>query len=65
VGQKEIIRREYFLNRRSMREIARELHHGRAVIRKAIYDPRIFSWLVFTGFLHTICTPKGKRGRLI
>ena len=36
VDQKEIIRREYFLNRKSMREIARELHHGRAVIRKAI-----------------------------
>ena len=41
VDQKEIIRREYFLNRRSMREIARELHHGRSVIRKAIYDPGI------------------------
>jgi len=36
VDQKEIIRREYFLNRKSMREIAREWHHGRAVIRKAI-----------------------------
>jgi transposase len=41
VDQKEIIRREYFLNRKSMREIAKELHHGRAVIRKAIYDPGI------------------------
>ena len=41
MDQKEIIRREYFLNRKSMREIARELHHGRAVIRKAIYDPGI------------------------
>jgi transposase len=41
VDQKEIIRREYFLKRKSMREIARELHHGRAVIRKAIYDPGI------------------------
>ena len=41
VDQKEIIRREYFLNRKSMREIARELHHGRATIRKAIYDPGI------------------------
>ena len=30
VDQKEIIRREYFLNRKSMREIARELRHGRA-----------------------------------
>jgi len=44
VDQKEIIRREYFLNRKSMREIARELHHGRAVIRKAIYDPGIPSY---------------------
>lgn len=41
VDQKEIIRREYFLNRKSMREIARELHHSRKTIRKAIYDPRI------------------------
>ncbi len=41
VDQKEIIRREYFLNRKSIREIAKELHHGRATIRKAIYDPGI------------------------
>jgi transposase len=41
VDQKEIIRREYFLKRKSMREIAKELHHGRATIRKAIYDPGI------------------------
>jgi transposase len=41
VDQKEIIRREYFLNRKSMREIAKELHHGRTAIRKAIYDPGI------------------------
>ena len=41
VDQKEIIRREYFLNRKSMREIARELRHGRTTIRKAIYDPGI------------------------
>ncbi len=41
VDQKEIIRREYFLNRKSMREIAKELHHGRKTIRKAIYDPGI------------------------
>ena len=41
VDQKEIIRREYFLNRKSMREIARELHHSRKTIRKAIYDPGI------------------------
>lgn len=41
MDQKETIRREYFLNRKSMREIAKELHHGRATIRKAIYDPGI------------------------
>lgn len=41
MDQKEIIRREYFLNRKSMREIAKELHHGRTTIRKAIYDPGI------------------------
>jgi nucleoside-diphosphate-sugar epimerase len=31
VDQNEIIRREYFLNRKSMREIAKELHHGRPI----------------------------------
>jgi hypothetical protein len=41
VDQKELIRREFFLNRKSMREIAKELRHGRATIRKAIYDPGI------------------------
>ncbi len=41
VDQKEITRREYFLNRKSMREIARKLHHSRKTIRKAIYDPGI------------------------
>ena len=41
MDQKEIIRREYFMNRKSIREIARELHHGRDTIRKAIYDPGI------------------------
>jgi hypothetical protein len=41
VDQKEIIRREYFLNRKSMRQIAKERHHGRKTIRKAIYDPGI------------------------
>jgi hypothetical protein len=39
VDQKETLRREYFLNRKSMREIAKELHHGRTTIRKAIYGP--------------------------
>jgi len=41
VDQKEFIRREYFLNRKSMRQIARELHHSRRTIRKAIYDPGV------------------------
>ena len=41
VDEKEIIRREYFLHRKSMRQIAREMHHGRKTIRKAIYDPGI------------------------
>jgi transposase len=41
VDQKEIIRLEYFLNRKSMRGIAKELHHSRKTIRKAIYDPGV------------------------
>jgi transposase len=41
VEEKEIIRREYFLNRKSIRQISRELHRSRKTIRKAIYDPGI------------------------
>jgi transposase len=39
VDEKERIRRAYFLQRKSMRQIARELHHARRTVRKAIYDP--------------------------
>ena len=59
VDQKEIIRREYFLNRKSMREIARELHHGRAVIRKAIYDPGI------PAYKRNVPAPKRAIGALV
>ncbi len=41
VDQKEIIRREYFIKRKSMRQIAREFHHSRKTIHKAIMDPGI------------------------
>ena len=41
VDQKEIIRREYFIKRKSMRQIAREFKHSRKTIRKAIMDPGI------------------------
>jgi transposase len=41
VDQKEIIRREYFIKRKSMRQIAREFHHSRKTILKAIMDPGI------------------------
>ena len=59
MDQKEIIRREYFLNRKSMREIARELHHGRAVIRKAIYDPGI------PAYKRNVPAPKRAIGALV
>jgi len=39
VDEKERIRRAYFLQRKSIREIAREFHHARKTVRKAIYDP--------------------------
>jgi transposase len=39
VDEKERIRRAYFLQRKSIREIAREFHHARRTVRKAIYDP--------------------------
>jgi len=41
VDQKEIIRREYFIKRKSMRQIAREFHHSRKTIHKALMDPGI------------------------
>ena len=41
VDQKEIIRRAYFIKRKSMRQIAREFHHSRKTIHKAIMDPGI------------------------
>jgi transposase len=39
VDEKERIRRAYFLHRKSMRQIAREFHHARRTVRKAICDP--------------------------
>jgi transposase len=41
VEEKEVIRRDYFIHRKSMRQIARERHHSRKTIRKAIYDPGV------------------------
>jgi transposase len=41
VEQKEVIRRDFFLHRKSMRQIARERHISRKTIRKAVYDPGI------------------------
>jgi transposase len=41
VDEKEIIRRDYFLHRKSMRQIGRERHHSRKTIRKALYDPGV------------------------
>lgn len=41
VDQKEIIRRAYFIKRKSMRQIAREFHHSRKTIHKAIMDSGI------------------------
>ena len=39
MDEKERIRRAYFLQRKSIREITREFHHARRTVRKAIYDP--------------------------
>ena len=38
---KEIIRREYFIKRKSVRQIAREFKYSRKTVRKAIMDPGI------------------------
>lgn len=44
VEQKEIIRREHTIKGKSIRQIAREMHHSRKTIRKAISDPGIPSY---------------------
>ena len=36
VDERERIRRAYYLEEKSMREIARELHHSRDTVKKAI-----------------------------
>jgi transposase len=41
VEHKEIIRREYFIKRKSVRQIAREFKYSRKTVRKAIMDPGI------------------------
>lgn len=41
VEQKELIRREHTIKGKSIRQIAREMHHSRKTIRKAIVDPGI------------------------
>jgi len=41
VDEKESIRRFYFIQRHSIREIAKELHHSRKTVRKAITDASI------------------------
>lgn len=41
VEEKEIIRRLYFIQRHSQREIARERHHSRKTVRKAVMDAGI------------------------
>ncbi len=41
VDEKETIRRLYFIQRQSIREIARELNHSRKTVRKAITDASV------------------------
>jgi transposase len=41
VEHKEIIRREYFIKRKSVRQIAREFKYSRKTVRNAIMDPGI------------------------
>jgi transposase len=47
VDQREQIRRAYFIEGRSIRQIARERHHDRRTVRKALHDagpPRYTLW---------------------
>ncbi len=41
VEDHEAIRRAYFIEDKPIRQIARELHHGREVIRRAIASPEL------------------------
>ena len=41
VDEKEAIRRLYFIKRHSIRQMARERHHSRKTIRKALLDPSV------------------------
>lgn len=41
VEEKEVIRREYFIKRKSVRHISREMGHSRKTVRKAIMDPGV------------------------
>ncbi len=41
VELKEIIRKEYFLKRKFIRQIASQLHHTRKTVRKALNDPGV------------------------
>ena len=41
VDEKETIRRLHFIQRHSIREIARELNHSRKTVRKAIADASV------------------------
>ena len=41
VDEKETIRRLYFIQRHSLREIAKELHHSRKTVKKAITDASV------------------------
>jgi transposase len=45
VEQKETIRRERTIKGKSIRQIAREMHHSRKTIRKAIADPGIPAYI--------------------
>ena len=41
VDEKEAIRGLYFIKRHSIRQIARERHHSRKTVRKALLDPSV------------------------
>jgi transposase len=41
VDEKETIRRLYFIQRHSIREVAKELHHSRKTVKKAISDASV------------------------
>jgi transposase len=57
VDEKETIRRLYFIQRYSIREISKELHHSRKTVRKAIRDASVPKYHLVQARLSPVMDP--------